>query len=81
MLQEALTRRSSMLELNRLDLILSTLTGNPNVANLRIYKETLKKFYICRYSKEKITSFFDYEYIEDYDSQLKILETLLSFKL
>ena len=62
-LQEFMNRRAEFFKLNRVDYILSTLTGNQNVANLRIYKDSLKKFYTNRYIKEKITSFFDYEYI------------------
>ena len=54
---------------------------NQTVATLRIYKDKLRRFYMSRYRKEKITAFFDYEYIEDYDSQLAYLETLLSLKI
>ena len=65
-----LRAREGYLKMNKLNHILTALTGNPNVSTLRIYKERLKKFYNARFLKEKITSFFDYEYIEDYDSQL-----------
>jgi hypothetical protein len=66
---------------NQIDSILTTLTGKSNIAKLRIYKDRMRKFYNARYSKEKLTFFFDYEYIEDYDSQLGYLETLLSLTL
>jgi hypothetical protein len=61
--------------------ILTTLSGNPNVAKLRIYKDRFHKFYNARYGREKLTIFLDYEYIEDIGTQMQYLETLLSLSL
>lgn len=64
-----------------MEYILTTLTGNPHITKLRIYKEKMRKFYNARYGREKLTTFFDYEYIEDVDTQTQYLETLLSLSL
>lgn len=56
-----------------MEYILTTLTGNPYIAKLRIYKEKMRKFYNARYGREKLTTFLDYEYIEDVDTQTQYL--------
>jgi hypothetical protein len=47
---------------------LGDISKDGNKDTIRIYKEDFNKIYSFRYGKDKITSFFDYEYIEDYDS-------------
>jgi hypothetical protein len=57
------------------------INGKSNIAKLMIYNERMRRFYNAQYSREKLNIFFDYEYIEDYGSQLQYLETLLSLNL
>lgn len=58
--------------------LLAEISGNRNKNNLRIYKEALRKVYLNRFGKEKITSFFDYEYIEDFGSQDKLMKDMVN---
>ena len=49
--QEFFKRREELIKTNTMDVILSTLTGNSNIGKLRIYKDRMRKFYNCRYSR------------------------------
>ena len=60
--------------------LLSTISKDKNKDTIRIYREDFSKIYTYRYGRDRITQFFDYEYIEDYNSLLEILtSTVLNF--
>ena len=50
-------------------------------SSLRIYKEDLQKIICQRYGKDRISSFLDFEYIEDYDSMLERMNDMMKFSL
>lgn len=47
--------------------------------SIRLYREDLQKLIVHRYGKDRITTFLDTQYIEDYNSILKTLKNLLKF--
>jgi len=48
--------------------LLAGISKDSNKDTIRIYKDDFQKIYGYRYGKDRITSFLDYEYIEDYGS-------------
>ena len=63
-------------------MLLSNISKDRNKDTIRIYKDDFAKIYTHRYGRDKITNFFDYEYIEDYGSLLRLFtESVLQFRV
>ena len=48
--------------------------------SIRIYKDDIHKILVQRFSKDRITTFLDTEYIEDYNSILKTMKEMVGLK-
>ncbi len=59
---------------------LAELTNSENIESQRIYKEEFRNLFCQRYIKDKVTGFFEFEFIEDYASIKKIVGNMVNLK-